>query len=369
MDEDLAFCLDRFINDQMKIIDEDLAKITQDELDECDRIEAQKRHSPLTSPSPRNKGSHGEDNAPVDRLIRDLRACDDVEQTTTIVENQTCLDSLRAEILTKIGACTTYLGRLRDSAVRLRRAGKFMRDCDAMIDYCLRPATFDRNFRRLCARLKTTDEKNVGEQIREWWSDAYGSSIAELNRRNEQIDLTDNEEGYTVVWSTSRIIEQGENLIRTRKQVVDKLNAGSTDKDVAYARQWLHDRDEIRNHKEVDSCTWHDRRVFVRTISFVCDLDDERIANVKAECGRKRLAAQAKKLAIAAMLYPHLVEPNDEEEFKRKMKAVVDQQVAGDFAVIVGDIGQPTSKSRSLGVGSIFLLRSLKSIPCKSSFD
>ena len=288
MDDDLAFCLSRFIDEQVQLIEERIKEIDAEETEECEAIEEKKLEFDRAKPPPKDKGSHDGEQRLVDRFIRDLRDNEHIGETRTIIEDETCLDSLRAEVTTKVGACAAYLNRIRNLARPLPTGKKFVEACNESIDYCRRPAVLEKNFQNLCAVLKLCDETNVEQQMRSWWNDAYGTRIRELNRRNEKIHPAANENGFAIVSPTSRIIAQGKSLLKARKVIVteapvvevmrqfvrqhlamdedrraetneddlvQRLTRGETDDAVGYAQRWLNERDAIRNQKEEDPCT------------------------------------------------------------------------------------------------------------------
>ncbi|CAF4108910.1 unnamed protein product, partial [Rotaria sp. Silwood1] len=119
MNDDLAFCLDQFIDDQVKLIDDRLEVLKQDEITECNKIEQEKIIFNKNKPAPKNKGTHYEDQILIDRFIQDLRDDDEnINKPKTIVDDQSCIDTLRAEISTKVNACSNYITRIRNLAKR-----------------------------------------------------------------------------------------------------------------------------------------------------------------------------------------------------------------------------------------------------------
>ena len=83
--------------------------------------------------------------------------------------------------------------------------------------------------------------------------------------------------------------------------------------------------------------------------SFDDDLDDVKLEKVKAEFGRQRIAHEAKKLALAALLCRLAVGSTNGDQFDRQLqKTIHDQKKKNQegFSVISGDIKDPEGKSK-----------------------
>ncbi|CAF5160972.1 unnamed protein product, partial [Rotaria sp. Silwood1] len=135
-------------------------------------------------PAPKNKGTHYEDQILIDRFIQDLRDDDEnINKPKTIVDDQSCIDTLRAEISTKVNACSNYITLIRNLAKPLPKTSNFVQACNDAIDYFRRSQEFEQNFNKLYSILEQSDASNVISNSQKWWKDTYGDTIAELNRR------------------------------------------------------------------------------------------------------------------------------------------------------------------------------------------
>ena len=93
----------------------------------------------------------------------------------------------------------------------------------------------------------------------------------------------------------------------------------------------------------VDCCG----RVFICSIWYLFDLDEQKIEEAKAECGRKRMAQEAKKLALAALLCRLAVGSGNDDQFDRQLQRTVQKQRRDNeqsIPVISGEIRDPEGK-------------------------
>jgi hypothetical protein len=283
MDTDLAFCLGEFIDDQVKIIDNRLDEIKNEEILECRKIEESQIAYDRKKPPPKNKGSHLDDQTLVDQFLQELRDNENTKNTKTIIDDASCIDTLRAETSTKVNACAKYISRLRNLAQPLPNTSNFVKTCNEAMDYFHRTQEFEENFKGLYTILEQSDMSNVLPNVQKWWKDTYGSTLAEINRRNQKINPAVTENNFAVVSQTSRIIDNARRLITARKvitvqsprldiirkfvrrllaideekrektdadELIDQLNNRDVEQIIDYAQQWLVKRDEIRNQKE-----------------------------------------------------------------------------------------------------------------------
>ncbi|CAF1297173.1 unnamed protein product [Rotaria sordida] len=155
MHADLAFCLGQFIDDQVKLIDDCLERIKQEQLAACNKNEQKKNLYNKNKPIPKNK-------ALIDQFIQDL--CDDdanVSKPKSIIDDPNCIDTLHAEVSTKINACSNYITRIRNLAQPLPRTSKFVELCNEAIDYFRRTQEFEDNLKKLYTVLEQCDLTNV----------------------------------------------------------------------------------------------------------------------------------------------------------------------------------------------------------------
>lgn len=284
MDEDLAFCLDHFIDDQIDLIDQKIEQIKREAAEKCRKLEQEKLAANRKKPPPKNKGTHNEDKALVDRFIRDLRH-DEAKLNCkhTIVDDPVCIATLRAHFSTKVNASAHYLSRIRNLASQSPRANKFIGSCKELISYCHQKETFETNFQELCRVLADSDKETVVQNTQQLWKDTYGDSINDINTRNKKLHPVINENGFAVLSRRSRVIESAKQLINARKiiapesqkgvivrkfvdrliildeedrdkinpeELIEQLINSLIDQIIDYTNKWLSKRDEIRNRIE-----------------------------------------------------------------------------------------------------------------------
>lgn len=287
MDDNLAFCLGQFIDEQVKIIDDKIDEIKNDEREKCRAIEKARDEYERKKPPAKNKGNHGEDQRLVDQFIDEMRAVENVKPQRNVLDDPTRVDALRAEIQTKVGACANYVTRLRGLAMPLPNSKQFVTLCSETIIYCKSGSKFQENFELYNQVLQETEDDALLTNTRQWWKDTYGGKVAEVNERNKKFNPAIIDLGFVTIAPNSRIMDNGRQLLSARKvevipspkggiirrfvrhllsldedrrasvdeeKLVEQLNEGPVDEAVNYARQWLKKRDEIRNHKEEDPC-------------------------------------------------------------------------------------------------------------------
>lgn len=153
MDTDLAFCLSRFIEDQVELINECLDKIQEAEEAERREVEKEETSSITIEQNLANKikkGAHAEDQAIVNRFVRDLCEPGTSDSSSTIDSNETVRERLCAELSTKLNACSTYITRLRNFARIKPRSTEFVQRCNKGIDLLRRGKEFDVNYKKFC---------------------------------------------------------------------------------------------------------------------------------------------------------------------------------------------------------------------------
>jgi hypothetical protein len=283
MDADLAFCLGQFIDDQVQIIDDSLEKIKQEEIVEYRKIEKEQIAYNKKKPAPKKKGSYHEDKNLVDQFIQELRNSIQPSNTKSIVDDKNCIDTLRADVSTKVNASTKYIRRLRNLAQRIPNSSKFVQTCNETMERFRQAQKREDNFKKLCTVLEESDKDNVLSNVQKWWKDTYGSTITDINRRNQRFSAAVTENSFVSVSKRSRIAENSSRLLDARKiifvqpskldiirkfvaqllsideekrdtinadELIDQLNTRNIDDIIDYAKQWLAKRDEIRNKKE-----------------------------------------------------------------------------------------------------------------------
>ncbi|CAF3537907.1 unnamed protein product [Rotaria socialis] len=363
MDEDLAFCLGNFIDEQVKVIDDRLKELQEEENKECRRLEQEQSDANSRKPRPKNKGSHHEDQTLVDQFIQDLREDENmVNNKKPIIDDPVCIATLNAEISTKINATANYLNRIRNLARTQSRTTDFVESCNQSIASFRRAQVNENNFQELCSSLAESDADTFAHNTQQWWKEKYGNAVGELNRRNQKINPAATESNFAALSSSSRILDYARKLIAARtvipvksqkteiirkfvnrllildeedrdktdpEKLIDELNTSDIEQIGAYTTKWLEKRDGVRNRKEAE------------------DPYDAKIRDSKAEFGRKRIAQEAKKLGLAALLCRLAVGSTNGAQFDQQLKRTISNQKKSSpnsIPVISGDIKRPDSQ-------------------------
>ncbi|CAF1383711.1 unnamed protein product [Adineta ricciae] len=359
MDDDLAFCLNEFIDEQVQLIDDCVEEIKKEEEDQCGKLEEEQAKYIAARPPPKDKGSHQEEKALVDKFCDDLRrAGAEPSKTRTVIDDPACIASLRAELSAKVNSCVGYLTRLRNLADPLPNSSKFVQLCNDTMDYCRSQQDFEDNFKDLYALVEQSDSDEIIGSIHRWWKSTYGSRIAKINERNQKFNGAITEPNFAVLSPTSRVIAHAKKLIAARQvipiepayfdivrkfvrkllaidedkrkevnanELADQLNGMEIEEIIKYAEKWLEERDAIRNQKEEDPY-------------------ETKIEEARAQCGRKRMAQEAKKLALAALLCRLAVGSGNNKQFDKQLQRTVQKQRRDNeqsIPVISGEIRDP----------------------------
>ncbi|CAF5141589.1 unnamed protein product, partial [Rotaria magnacalcarata] len=119
------------------------------------------------------------------------------------------------------------------------------------------------------------------------------------------------------------------------EKLIDELNTSDIEQIAAYTTKWLEKRDEVRNRKQEE------------------DPYDAKIRDAKAEFGRKRIAQEAKKLGLAALLCRLAVGSTNGAQFDQQLKRTINKQKnssSNSIPVISGDIKRPDCKLNQIKV-------------------
>lgn len=286
MDADLAYCLDRFIDDQIKLIDENLEDIREEEIIEHDRIE-QLKSSPVVSKTFQTiQGSHEEDEAIVQHFIEALVDNTESGGANNINALEQCRDELRTELSEKVKECMDLITRLRNLAKPILISANFVSKCDEILDRMSEKETIDENFRDLCQVIDTSDSRNIVENMQDWWKEKYGSAIEKILAANRQFNPGVSNHDIAVVLPKSTIISCAKKILWMRNEepvaesqkhdivseFVQQINSiddsirqeistddltaqlenSEVDSAISYAENWLHKRDSIRSQANKD---------------------------------------------------------------------------------------------------------------------
>lgn len=385
MNADLAFCLDQFADDQLKLVDGILEKIQAEETLEFQKVK-QEEESPATIEQHRinkiRKGTHKEDQTIVNKFIQDLHESSIIREQPRNNDNDVVRDTLQAEIKTKLGACSSYVSRLGKLAKRKSNSTEFQQRCHEAVDLLRDPREFEEKFDELCALLEQSDICNCAQNVEQWWKEAFGNTIADINHRNKRFHPTIIEKNFANLSSRSRIVQRATTMIEKRKslktnqldkydvicnfvqqiQLIDENNCQETKADdlinklndndnqlaIDYAKTWLKQRDEIRNQKEENICMLKLIYCKILFIDFTCFLVEKRYEMIKAEFNRQRIAQESKKLALAVLLSRLAIGSDHSEHFNQNLNTKVVQQTSQTLPVVTGDIKDPNGNYLSL---------------------
>ncbi|CAF1324975.1 unnamed protein product [Adineta steineri] len=341
MDDDLAFCLGRFTDHQVQLIDDRIAKIKEEENEVCREIEERQAAHIKNRPPQRDKGSHAKDKALVDKFVSDLRQCSaEPRKIRAVTDDQTCIDSLRAELWTKVAASTTYINRLHNLARPLSNTAKFVETCRETVESFKRPSDFDANYKVLYKIIEQDEKDQVIGSIQKWWKEKYGDKVAEINQRNQKFNGAVTEPNFAILSPNSGVIRNAKKLIEARQETIvepeyfevvrefvrqlllldeekrehtdanelsNELNSRTIEETIDYAERWLSERDEIRNRKEEDP--------------YKIELEE-----AKAKYGRQRMARRAQKFAVAAFIRQLAAGSKNDEQFQEQLDNIVKQE-------------------------------------------
>jgi hypothetical protein len=294
MNSDLAYCLERFIDDQIQLIDDYLVKVKENETAEYQRIEQMKIVAMAKKKPETNKGSHDEDATIVQRFTEGLLEFAGSDETPGSKELKKYREMMCAEFSAKLDDCSNHIIRLRNSGKPRFRSEKFVRRCNETIELLQNRQTMKENYDKLYQIIYRSDQTNVADRVQHWWDEAYGSAIAEIIRLNkgfnpgignkqiavlprwsQPIDcaiklislrekgiLDDSQKKYDIVCEFVRHIQSIDDKNRqeiSEDDLINQLNSSEIDSAKKYAENWLNKRDEIRNQKEDDICEYRGR--------------------------------------------------------------------------------------------------------------
>lgn len=285
MNADLAYCLERFIDDQIQMIDDHLEIVKQNESVECQRIERMKIVSAAKKKPPVNKGSHDEDARIVQKFVRGLDDFADDEKTPAGRAMKKYREMLHNEFSAKISDCENHLTRLRKLARPIGASLDFRILCDETIVRLRNARTTPGNFAELDRILERSSSNAVGHDVQQWWNRTYGSGVVKIIRLNRRFNPSVGNKDITAITSWSQPIDCSRKFIQVRrervvadakikyelisefvheiqsidqnnreeineKDLIDQLNNGDIEIARKYAETWLNKRDDVRNEKE-----------------------------------------------------------------------------------------------------------------------
>ncbi|CAF1450426.1 unnamed protein product [Rotaria sordida] len=292
MDADLAYCLERFIDDQIELIDRDLETIEQNEAHEYAKIdELMLSENPTTTTATQiNQSTHEEDAAIIQRFISDLLDTvnnDDAASSANDLKDS--LDELRSELTKQIDECIEFIVRIRKLARPILGSTNFVTQCGEFTNRLRAEKKSEKNFTDLCQIIETSDFRSVIENIQNWWKETYGSSVTEILHLNKRYNPGINNNDMIILPPRCSIILCAKKIISMRNmesdagsrkhdlicefvrqiQSIDDINRqeisaddlivqldnSDIDSAIEFATNWLSKRDAIRDkQKEEDQC-------------------------------------------------------------------------------------------------------------------
>jgi hypothetical protein len=188
MDADLAYCLERFIDDQVHMIDDYLETVREEEAIEHQRIEHKKMSRMLKQKNQTNECSHDEDETIVQRFVRRLQATTDIDETAVDSDTKNYRKILRDELSKKIKNCSNLMIRLRNLAVPIRGSDEFIWQCDNVIDRFQQGRKTGESYKELYQIIEQSDSKQFVENVQDWWEKSYGSYVLEIIHYNKRFN-------------------------------------------------------------------------------------------------------------------------------------------------------------------------------------
>ena len=291
MDSDLAYCLERFIDDQIKLIDAYLEKVKENETVEYKQIEQMKMVAIAKMKPQPNKGSHVEDAMIVQQFIEGLLEFSGSSETPGSKELRRYREMMCTEISAKIDDCSNHIIRLRNLGRPRSRSEKFVRQCNETIELLQNQQTMKENYEKLYHIVYRCNQTNVPDEVQHWWDEAYGLEIAKIIRLNKGFNpgignkqiavlprwsqpvdcarkiislrdtgvVDDSQKKYAIVCEfvrQIRLVDEENRQEISEDDLINQLNTSEIDAAKKYAEDWLSKRDEIRNKKEDDICEY-----------------------------------------------------------------------------------------------------------------
>lgn len=378
MDEQLAFCVEKFVENQCEQIDEEIHNIEAEESEEIKKIEVEEHRRGPT----KDRGLFTIDSKLVEQFVVDIREAEALCAPRAVVDDGASVRALRSEILTKVNASKNYLTRLRNLAKPMPKSKAFVEECNEVISYFSRNEIYESNFQKLCNDLQGVDVDGLLPATQKWWKETYGVKIAAINKKNEKFNQAVVETGFGTIQPASQIVSNGKALLNARTvtggdepkvavlkrfardvcqldedrrneegetRVFEKLQQGSVNGAVSFARSWLVHRNEVRKMKDPRKFCFTFHRNEEKTFCFVLFVVEVRRDEVRAEFGRRKIAQGAKKLAIVALARRLAAGSGNEEKFDEQLKEKTQEhskQNPKSVSVVSRDIGSPEGKHK-----------------------
>ncbi|CAF1257386.1 unnamed protein product [Rotaria sp. Silwood1] len=367
MDTDLAYCLERFIDDQIELIDQNLETIEQNEAHEYAKIdELMLSENPTTTATtteatPISQSTHEEDAAIVQRFVSDLLDTVNNDSAASSPNDlKDSLDELRSELTKQIDECMEFIVRIRKLARPILGSTNFVTQCREFTNRLSAEKKSEKNFTDLCQIIETSDFRSVVENIQNWWKETYGSSINEIIHLNKRYNPGINNNDMVILPPRCSIILCAKRIISIRNM---ESNADSRKHDIVceFVRE-IQSIDDINRQEisaddlivQLDNCdinsaiefanNWLSKRDAIRDKQKEEEQYEKARREVKAEFNRQRIAQDAKKLALAALLRRLAIGSTNTNQFDEKLKATVDnQKEKGHIPIITGDIREPSA--------------------------
>lgn len=292
MNAELAYCLEKFIDDQVQMIDDYLETVKHNETVECQRIERMKIASAKKKKPPINKGHHDEDERIVRKFVTGLTDLADGETTPVAMAMKRYREMLHNEFSAKMDDCEHHLTQLRKLARPIGASHDFVILCDDTIEALRQRRKTADYFAELDRVLSKSNSNTVAQNIQQWWNRTYASDVRKIIRLNRRFNPHVGNENITTISLWSQPIDCARKFVEVSKgkaaadakakhelicefvreiqsideenrqeidqnELVNQLNSMDMDSGKTYAEAWLDKRDHQRNKKEEeDPCEY-----------------------------------------------------------------------------------------------------------------
>ena len=289
MNSDLAYCLLRFFDDQIILIDNYLEEVKENKEAEFQRIEELRSVAIAKRAFSANQRPHKEDAMIVARFLNGLIDIDGDDDSICSTEVRRYREMMCTEFSAKIDDCSNHVIRLRNLAKPRFRSAAFVTQCNHAIKYLQHGQTMTENYDKLHQIIEESTQMNVADRVQRWWDEAYGAAITKIIQLNKAFNpgIGNQEIALVAPWSqpvdcAKKILSIGspkmivygkrkdyfvrtfvqqiravDEIIRaeiTENDLVYQLKAGDVDMARDFTENWLRRRDEIRYQKENDTC-------------------------------------------------------------------------------------------------------------------
>lgn len=294
MNSDLAYCLERFIDDQIQLIDDYLKKVKENETIEYQRIQQMKMLAIEKIKLQTDEGSYDEGGMIVQRFVEGLLDIANSSNVAVLTEVRRYREMMCTEFSAKIDDCSNLVIRLRNLARPTFRSNSFVKQCNETIKRLQRAQTTTENYDKLYQIINQSEQRNVVDNVQHWWDEAYGSAIMKIIRLNKRFNPGIGSRDIAFVPPWSQPIDCARKILSIRKQdmhgnsqkkydivcefvreiqliddenrkeiseddLINQLNSADIDFAKNYAENWLKKRNQRFYQQEDDACEYHEQ--------------------------------------------------------------------------------------------------------------